>query len=168
MWQEVRPAWWTGVSPAPSLGKLSVAGQVGCQPVPRTQAGIPPALQMPGVLYVPSGPETAVGPGVSVGQGQMGSLRSQLGGCPQRTTWATAPRCPSLTHRHRASKAWGVSGPQSQLAAKCGRQASLSDQLQGGKGETSSPPSPRPRTAWMEGQTWGHKHTPDSLERDSW
>ena len=50
MWQEVRPAWWTGVSPRPSLGKLSVAGQVGRQPVPRTQAGIPPALQMQGCI----------------------------------------------------------------------------------------------------------------------
>lgn len=87
MWQEAHPAWWTSVSPVPSLGKLSITGQVGCQPVPRTQAGIPSAPQMPGVLYVPSGPEAAVGLGVSVGQGRMQSLKSQLGGgCPQRTT----------------------------------------------------------------------------------
>ena len=48
MWQQARSAWWTAVSPVPSLGKLSVTQQVGRQPVTGHRRAPPKPCRCPG------------------------------------------------------------------------------------------------------------------------
>lgn len=149
---------WTGqlVSPAPRLGALRIAGQVGRWFVSRTQAGISPS---------PAGPANAPGPVMcfqhqgqqrppgsthsrasasQVQTGSRGSLYSQGAGDPPKHTGhythmpSPNPRTPSF------QRAWGVRRRPSHHSAcwRCGRPASLSGW--GSQAEPSGPLSPLP------------------------
>lgn len=129
------------MSPVPSLGKLSITGQVGCQPVPRTQAGIPSAPQMPGVLYVLQDQRQQWVLGFLWARADAVS-QSQLE-VPQRTI-SHRTHMPFPDPQTPRFKDWGVSGPQPQLAAKCGSGPAFQTNSREARRGDLPPPSPLP------------------------